>query len=244
MELELKKRVIRALVMRPGKSFTEECDLAVTNSGSALFQLLCLAMLLSRRNDYRPAVAGVRHLREQGWTSARQMAGATDGERAEVLRRSGYVRDSAELARAFGELAREVLARYRGDLRRLRSEAKRNPRRERQLLRRLPGMDDEATDIFLREVQPLWPEVAPYADKRALLAARKLGLGRTAEDLAHIAGGGGPSRLAWVAGALARVEVDRRYDEIRELAGMSAKAPVAGPDQTSPRRIPGRKRQA
>lgn len=214
----------------------------MTNSGAALFQLLCVSVLLSRRNDYRPAVAGARQLREKGWTSPRQMVAADEVERTGVLRRSGYVRDGAELAELFGALSRQVLARYRGDLRRLRAEAKRNPQRERQLLRQLPGVDDDAVDIFFREVQSLWPEVAPFADKRALVAARKLGIGRTAEDLAHVAGGGGPSRMAWVAGALARVELDKRYDEVRELAGMSAKAPIVGPDQTSPRRIPGRRR--
>jgi hypothetical protein len=68
--------------------------------------------------------------------------------------------------------------------------------------------------LFLREAQALWREVAPVADRRALAAARRLGLGGSAADLADLAGGGESERLAWLVGALARVDLEQRYAEL------------------------------
>lgn len=75
-------------------------------------------------------------------------------------------------------------------------------------------MDAAVVELFLREVQALWGEVAPVADRRALAAARRLKLGRSAEDLAVLAGGGESERLAWLVGALARIDLERRYAEL------------------------------
>lgn len=89
-----------------------------------------------------------------------------------------------------------------------------DPARERDLLTRLPGVNGPVVDLFLREVQALWREVAPVADRRALTAARRLGLGRSAGDLAGLAGSGESERLAWLVGALARVDLEQRYAEL------------------------------
>jgi len=47
-----------------------------------------------------------------------------------------------------------------------------------------------------------------------LAAARRLGLGRSADDLAGLAGSGRSERLAWLVGALARVDLEQRYPEV------------------------------
>lgn len=73
-------------------------------------------------------------------------------------------------------------------------------------------------DLFLQEVQVLWPEVAPFADRRALAAARKLDIGRSVADLSALAGSRESEKLAWLAGGLARVDLENRYDEIRAAA--------------------------
>jgi hypothetical protein len=122
------------------------------------------------------------------------------------------------VATMLGDLAQTVVDHYRGDLRRLRTEARRQARRERELLQELPGVHSRAVDLFFREVQTLWPEIAPFADRRALRAARKLGLGRSASELAALVGGGESERLSWLVGALARVDLDDSYDEVREPA--------------------------
>ena len=155
-----------------------------------------------------------RALRDEGWDSAARLARSLHADRVRVLRDSGQRGDVDALADALGDLARTVVERYRGDLRRLRAVAHHDPARERALLAELPGVDDQVADLFLREAQALWREVAPVADRRALAAARRLGLGRSADDLAGLAGSGESERLAWLVGALARVDLEKRYAEL------------------------------
>ncbi|TDC66837.1 hypothetical protein E1258_01535 [Micromonospora sp. KC207] len=210
---EDKKRLVRRLA-GDGRGFAEQYGFRVTNNPSSLFQLLTLSVLLARRGDFRCAVAGAAALRDAGWDSAARLARSLHADRVRVLRRAGQRGDVDALADDLGDLARTVVQRYRGDLRRLRAVAHHDPAGERTLLVELPGVDAEAVDLFLREAQALWREVAPVADRRALAAARRLGLGRSAADLAALAGGGESERLAWLVGALARVELEKRYSEL------------------------------
>ncbi|MEV4759692.1 hypothetical protein AB0J86_31985 [Micromonospora sp. NPDC049559] len=214
--VEERKRLVRRLI-GTGRGFAEQYGFRVTNNPGSLFQVLYLAILLGRSGDAGRAVQTAAALRDQGWDSPARMARSLHEARAKVLRSCGR-RDADELASLLGDLARTVVERYRGDLRRLRVTARYDPGAERKLLGQLPGVDDEVIVLFLREVQALWREAAPVADRRSLAAARKLRLGRSADDLAELAGGGESERLAWLVGALARVDVERRYDEITQSA--------------------------
>ncbi|AEB45798.1 MULTISPECIES: hypothetical protein [Micromonospora] len=211
--IEDKKRLVRRLA-GSGRGFAEQYGFRVTNNPASLFQLLCLAILLARRGDYRRALDSAHALPDAGWDSAARLARALHEDLVRVLRERGQRGDVDALADLLGDLARTVVQRYRGDLRRLRSAAGYDPDRERELLTALPGVDAAVVELFLREVQALWGEVAPVADRRALAAARRLKLGRSAEDLAVLAGGGESERLAWLVGALARIDLERRYAEL------------------------------
>lgn len=211
--IEDKKRLVRRLA-GDGRGFAERYGFRVVNNPSQLFQVLYLSVLLARRGDFRKAVDTASALRDAGWDSAARMARSLHEDRARVLRAAGQRGDVAALADTLGDLARTIVDRYRGDLRRLRTEAHQDPARERRMLTALPGVDDEVADLFLREAQAVWREVAPVADRRALAAARRLGLGRSAADLAGLAGSGESERLAWLVGALARVDLEKRYTEL------------------------------
>lgn len=211
--IEEKKRLVRRLA-GGGRGFAEEYGVRVTNNPASLFQVLVLSVLLARPGDFRRAVDATAALRDAGWDSAARMARSRHDQRVRVLRDSGLRGDVDALADVLGDLALTVVQRYRGDLRRLRAVAHHDPARERTLLTDLPGIDAQVVDLFLREVQALWREVAPVADRRALAAARRLGLGRSAGDLAGLAGSGESERLAWLVGALARVDLEKRYAEL------------------------------
>jgi hypothetical protein len=211
--IEDKKRLVRRLA-GDGRGFAEKYGFRVTNNPSSLFQVLCLSVLLSRPGDFRRAVEAAGALRDEGWDSAARLARSLHADRVRVLRAHGQRGDVDGLADVLGDLAQTVVERYRGDLRRLRTAAHQDPARERRLLTDLPGVDDEVIELFLREAQAVWREVAPVADRRALVAARRLGLGRSADDLAHLAGSGESERLAWLVGALARVDLEQRYAEV------------------------------
>ncbi|GAA3778385.1 hypothetical protein [Micromonospora maritima] len=211
--VEEKKRLARRLA-GDGRGFAERYGFRVTNNPSQLFQVLYLAVLLARRGDFHRAVDAASALRDAGWDSAARMARSRHADRVGVLRDAGMRGDLPALADTLGDLARTLVETYRGDLRRLRTAAHQDPAGERRLLTALPGVDDEVADLFLREAQALWREAAPVADRRALAAARRLGLGRSAADLAGLAGGGESERLSWLVGALARVDLERRYAEV------------------------------
>lgn len=153
-----------------------------------LFRLLCGALLASARIRSSIATEALKGLAGAGWTTADRMRRAPWERRVAVLHEAGYTRYQERTATMLGEAAGLLLDRYRGDLRRLRDRARRDREAERGLLQEIPGMGRVGADIFLREVQVAWPEVRPYADRRALAAARKRGLPGSTRELARLAG--------------------------------------------------------
>jgi hypothetical protein len=212
-----KRRMVRRLLARVGRGYAEAYGFSVTSNPASLFRLLLLSVLTSGRRDHRQAASIAQALVSRGWDSAARMAGSRHEERVAVLRAVGSGRTADRLASALGDLASAVVERYHGDLRRLRGEARRDRTVERRLLARLPGVTDAAVDLFLREVQVVWPEAGPFFDRRSLRAAARLGLGGSVDEVAAVAGAGA-ERVAWLAGALARVDLDDRYREVRALA--------------------------
>ena len=154
-------------------------------------------------------------LAEQGWTTPQKMAEATWKERVRTLNESGYARFDERTATMLGETCEILLDRYRGDLRRLRDEAEREPRRERSLLKELKGIGDVGVDIFFRETQSAWDELRPFAERRALDAAKRLDLGGDAGTLAELVSERDLPRLV---AALVRTELADDYDGVREAA--------------------------
>lgn len=212
-----RKAVVRTLLHRHGTTFAEELGINVArNTPSPLFRLLCVSLLLSARIRGSIAMDAARALAREGLTTPEKMAGATWERRTKILNRSGYARYDERTSRMLGETADMILDRYGGDLRRLRDTADRDPARERALLKELKGIGDAGADIFLREVQGAWTEVAPFADRRALAAAAKLGLGDDADALArHV-----PTKdLPRLVAALVRVDVAGDHDEVLAGAG-------------------------
>jgi hypothetical protein len=143
-------------------------------------------MLFSARISANQAHKATKAIFEQGWRTPRKMAATSWNERVKVLNRSGYARYDESSARYIGELTSLLLERYGGDLRNLREAAEHKPSRERDLLKEFKGVGDVGADIYFREVQLAWDELYPFADRKSLDAARKLGLGSNARALSHL----------------------------------------------------------
>ncbi|MDQ4131528.1 MAG: hypothetical protein M3133_11170 [Actinomycetota bacterium] len=214
MELEDRWRMIRKLLEMHGRGFAGELGIRVTNNPARLFGLLVLS-ILSQQSDPRKAASAARALFDRGWTTPQELVVTDEGERAEILRSGGYPADAQEAARALGDSAGMLVERYEGDLREMRSEAEGDRERLRGLLSDLPGMSDAGTGVFLRDVQAVWQEIAPFADPRALAAAKRLDLATSAEELLELVRAGGAEKLAWVVGSLALVDLEQEYDEVR-----------------------------
>jgi endonuclease III len=191
------KAVANALLERHGRTYAEEIGIRLGSGGpSPLFRLLCAALLLSARISADLAVNAARALADEGWTTPHKLADATWAQRTKVLNRSGYARYDERTSRMLEDTARHALDEYGGDLRRLREAAGRDRAGERELLKEFKGIGDVGADIFLREVQRVWPEVRPFFDDRALKSARRLKLPIDPEQLARLAPRGDTARFA------------------------------------------------
>lgn len=61
-----------------------------------------------------------------------------------------------------------VLDNYDGNLEKLREAASKDPEKEMKLIKEFKGVGETAVNIFCREVQLLWDELFPFADKKTL----------------------------------------------------------------------------
>jgi endonuclease III len=211
-----KKRTTLRVLDEYGTTFSEELGIELTkNTPSELFRWLTFSLLASARIGWEQAMKATDALREAGWTTAEKMARATWEQRVRVLNEHGYARYDESTSRMLQDASDLLLDEYGGDLRRLREAAGRDPKNERKRLKELKGVGDVGVDIFFREAQAAWAELRPFADERALKAAKRLGLGDSAEELAELVSEKEFPRL--VAG-LVRVELedgDERVDDAR-----------------------------
>jgi endonuclease III len=206
--------IVRAVLDRHGQTYADELGLdPATPAG--LFGLLVFALLASTRIRASLAVAGAKALRDAGWTTAERMAGSRWQDRAATLNASGYARYDERTASQLGELCDLLRERYSGDLRQLRSAADEDPARERELLQEVKGIGPTGADVFLREVQGAWPELAPYVDARTREAADALGLPTDPQELAGLVE---PADVPRLVAALVRTRLERDADEIRREA--------------------------
>lgn len=214
------RHVVQALLDRHGRTFADEVGIgAVRNTPSVLFRVLCMALLMSARIRASVAVDATRALGDAGWTTARKLAASTWAERAKVLNRAGYARYDERTSTMLGDTAALLLDRYGGDLRRLRDEAARDPDAERRLIDEFKGIGTVGVDIFFREVQAAWPELRPFADRRALRAAKALGLGGDVDALARLV----PARrFPVLVAALVRADLDGDHADVLAAARHAA----------------------
>jgi hypothetical protein len=211
------ERIVEAVIDRHGQTYAEELRIDLERGGpSALFRMLVAAMLFSAPIGARQGLAAARALTDQGWTTPGKMAATSWHERVRVLVEHGYARFGDRTGAMLGDASALLRERYRGDLRKLREQAGRDPGKERSLLKQVKGIGDVGVDIFFREVQVAWDELYPYADARALDAARQLGLGADAGGLADLTGGGDRERFARLVAGLVRTRLAHDYDEVLE----------------------------
>lgn len=197
---------VRALLSGHGKTYAQEAGIRLKDTPQPLYQLLVLAHLLSARIRAATAVAAARALFDAGMRDARRMADATWQQRVDALGVAHYRRYDERTSTQLGEGAELLIDAYGGDLRRLRKEADGDVDGLRALLRKVPGIGPAGADIFLREVQGVWPEVAPLLDAKTLDGADRLGLPK---DPGKLAGLVGKDELPALAAALVRAALDR-----------------------------------
>ena len=211
-----KRDLAQALLERHPKSHAEDLGIrAGNNTPSQLYKWLLVSLLFSARIAAGNAESAARALLDHGWRTPQKMAATNWSQRVRVLNRSGYARYDESTARYIGFSTALLIDRYGGDLRRLRDGAERKPERERELLKEFKGIGNVGVDIFFREAQTAWDELYPFADERALTAARKLDLATDARGLARLVDRKDLPRLL---SALVRADLADELDELRQAA--------------------------
>jgi len=170
------------VVQRHGRTFAEEAGIRLRDKPSPLWCLLVMSLLCSARISSGIALAATRELRAAGWRTPQAMAASTWQQRVDALGRGSYRRYDERTAGQLGELADAVLQRYRGDLRRLRASTSDLPAD----LETFKGIGPVGAGIFCRDVQAVWPDVAPFVDDLAADGAQKLGLPCRADRMSQL----------------------------------------------------------
>lgn len=216
------EQVVTTLLDRYGhQSLVERADIALQDSPNNVFQVLELALLEDARVHPDTAADAFLQLRDRGWTTAKGMVDADRDEVVDVLGGLGYPDPDADrIATGLTDAALHVLHDHGGDPGGIRQDVGADPQREREELSRFVGVRDRSVDNFFREIQLLWPELRPFADKTALDAADRLDLGGDADTLrGHVDSEEGFVRLA---DALERArEEEDGVEQVRQAATTS-----------------------
>jgi endonuclease III len=201
------RQIATVLLDRYGRQYADEAGIRLADKPGPLYQLLVLATLLSARIAADIAVSAARELFAAGYRTAKAMIEASWQDRVDALGRGHYRRYDERTATMLGDGAGLLIDRWHGDLRRLREEAD-GSAGIASLLTEFPGIGPAGASIFLREVQEVWPEVAPHVDPMMIRGARKVGLPVRPAELGEIVTASGePARLA---AALVRVALSDR----------------------------------
>lgn len=212
-----RESVVQTLLDRFGRTYAEQAGIRLADKPAPLYQLLVLATLLSARISADVAVAAAKELFAAGYRTPQRMRQATWQDRVDALVRGHYRRYDERTSTMLAEAAELLLERWHGDLRRLRADAGGNPEQIRALLTDFKGMGPVGADIFLREAQAVWPDVAPYVDGRVTEGAKKVGLPSSARDLSGLVDS--PRDLARLASALVHVSRgSRAADEVNQAS--------------------------
>jgi endonuclease III len=202
------EQIVSELLGRFGQTYAEEAGIRLADRPGPLYQLHVLTTLLSARISADIALAAARELFAAGYRSPSAMAEASWQERVNALGRGHYRRYDERTATMLGDAAGQLIQDWHGDLRRLRDKAGGVAGEIADLLAGFPGIGPAGASIFLREVQGIWPSVAPYADAKMIEGARRVGLPADRDELAAVlAASKQPTRLA---AALVRVSLSHR----------------------------------
>lgn len=204
-----------ALLQRHDRTFCAELSIDIASGQpAALFQWLVASNLYSTRIAAPIATAAARALFEEGLTSAAKLREASWEQRVKLLNEAGYARMDERYSTILGQMSAQVIEFYDGDLRSLRRNADGKVSAIKAALTKLEGIGPAGADIFRREAQLAWPELAPFMDKKAKAAARDLDLPDNAGDLQNLAG----DRFVTAVAALVRTDLDGDAQAILEAA--------------------------
>ena len=202
------EEVVRRLLKVAGTTYAAEAGIKLNDKPMPLFQLLVLCMLASKPIDAAIATRAARELFKAGLRSPKAVLASDRRTMISAFGRAHYVRYDESSATRLTEMAERVRDDYSGDLREIAKRSRHDVAAAKRMLKQFKGIGETGADIYLREVQDVWPWVRPYFDRRAIAAAKQLGLPAQPAKLGALA----PRANARLAAALVRASLD---DDVR-----------------------------
>lgn len=199
-----KRILVRRLLDQAGTTYADEAGIRLKDKPMPLFQLLVLCMLASKPIDATVAMRAAHELWQSGLRTPPAVLKANRSTMINAFGRAHYVRYDESSATRLVEIAQLLEDDYDGDLRNLAVDSRFRVHAAAEALQRFTGIGKTGADIFLREVQDVWPWARPYFDDRTVAAARRLGLPEASDELYELA----PRSTARLAAALVRVSLD------------------------------------
>lgn len=209
MQMSATTDTVRRLISIAGETYAEQSGIRLRDKPKPLFQLLTLAMLVSKPIGADTAAAAARQLFKAGLRTPRDVI---LGDRAAMIAafgRAGYARYDESSATRLRDIAIRVRDEFDGDLRNLAVRSGQDRDRAVAELQRFNGIGPTGSAVFMREVQVVWTWARPFFDERALAAAGQVGLPTSSAELSELA----PRSNAKLAAALVRVSLDPRLRE-------------------------------
>ena len=202
------EQLVQRLLGVAGTTYAAEAGVRINDKPMPLFQLLVLCMLASKPIDAAIAMRAGHELFSVGLRTPKAVLDSDRRTTIEAFGRAHYARYDESSATRLTEIAQLVVDEYSGDLREIARRSDADIGAAKRMLKKFKGIGDTGADIYLREVQDVWPWVRPYFDKRAVRAARALGLPVEPTKLGALA----PRANARLAAALVRASLD---DDVR-----------------------------
>jgi endonuclease III len=213
VRVDKREEVVRRLLKVAGTTYAAEAGVKIRDKPMPLFQLLVLCMLASKPIDAAIAMSAGRELFKAGLRSPKAVLASDRRSMISAFGRAHYVRYDESSATRLTDMAERVRDEYHGDLRQIAETSRHDVAAAKRMLKKFKGIGDTGADIYLREVQDVWPWVRPYFDDRATAAAKQLGLPAQPAKLGALA----PRANSRLAAALVRASFDD--DVRRRVAG-------------------------
>ena len=209
--MDTDKQLVQRLLKVAGTTYAAEAGVKISDKPMPLFQLLVLSMLASKPIDAAIAMRAGHELFKAGLRTPKAVLDSDRQTMIDAFGRASYARYDESSATRLTEMAQLVVDEYSGDLREIARRSDADVDAAKRMLKKFKGIGDTGADIYLREVQDVWPWVRPYFDKRAARAAKALGLPSDPKKLGALA----PRANARLAAALVRASLD---DDVRHQA--------------------------
>jgi endonuclease III len=167
-EMGAMRDMVRRLISITGETYAEQSGIRLSDRPKPLFQLLTLALLVSKPIGADTAATAARQLFKAGLRTPRAVI---DGDRATTiaaLDRAGYGRHDESAAMRLRDIAVRVRDEFDGDLRNLAVRCGQDRDRALAELQRFNGIGPTGAAVFMREVQVAWAWARPFFRDRTL----------------------------------------------------------------------------